>query len=267
MDVLTTLLVVFLAMSVCCSEKSNELTKLVYAFFINAQGNAYAAKKRQPTSGLMMKPQISSVLVASLIVTIPTVAAASSPIEAVVLHPGYSMGFGGAITVTYDPRVLYADGSYTTDAEGALGASPRIDGRWKRDGGGYVLRPTKGGSKPERIEPKMKARSAPRGTTLEGEYRNLSGAGAIGMDVPLVAAARALHFAKDGTLSIMTSASASTGDTVATGHRGAAARYTLNGWTITITGGDGRPDTRLFYFFPDGNDVIGVGDSTLSRRR
>lgn len=267
MDVLTTLLVVFLAMSLCCIEKSSELAKSVYTFFINAHGTACAAKTRQPTSSLMMKPRVSSVLVASLVVTIPAVAAASPSIEAVVLHPGYKMGFGGAITVTYDPRVLYADGSYTTDAEGALGASPRIDGRWKREGGGYVLRPAKAGSKPERIKSKMEARSAQRGMTLEGEYRNLSGAGAIGMDVPLVAAARALRFAKDGTLSIMTSASASTGDTVATGHRGAAARYTLNGWTITMTGADGRADTRLFYFFPDGTDVIGVGDSTLSRRR
>ena len=49
--------------------------------------------------------------------------------------------------------------------------------------------------------------------------------------------------------------------------RARAARYTLNGWTITTTDAEGRSDTRLFYFFPDSNDVIGVGGSTLSRRR
>lgn len=211
--------------------------------------------------------RVSSVLAAGLLVALPGVAAASPAIEAVVLHRGHGMGYGGAITVAYRARVLYADGSYTTDAAGALGAQPRIDGRWQRDGGGYVLQPAPGGSKPERIGPTMKARPAPRGATLDGEYRSLSGVGATGMDVPVVAAARALRFARDGTLTAVASASASTGDTVATGHRGAAARYALDGWTITMTGADGRADKRLFYFFPDGDDVIGVGGSTLSRRR
>ncbi len=194
-------------------------------------------------------------------------AAAVPPIEAVVLHRGHGMGYGGAITVAYRARVLYADGRYTTDAKEALGPRPRIDGRWQRQGGAYVLQPDKPGAQPERIEPKMAARPAPRGATLQGEYRSLSGVGATGMNVPVVAAARALHFAKDGTLTAQGSASATTGDTTATGHRRAAARYALDGWTITMTGSDGRADTRLFYFFPDGDDVIGVGGSTLSRRR
>lgn len=205
-------------------------------------------------------------LAAGLAASLPSVAAAPR-IEAVVLHRGHGMGYGGAITVAYRARVLYADGSYTADAKEALGANPRIDGRWQRVGGGYLLQPAKAGSKPERIEPKMKARPAPRGAMLEGEYRSLSGAGAPGTGVPVVAAARALRFGRDGTLTTQASASASTGDTVATGHRGAVARYALNGWTITMTGPDGRADTRLFYFFPDSDDVIGVGGSTLSRRR
>ena len=196
-----------------------------------------------------------------------TCAAAAPSIEAVVLHRGHGMGYGGAITVAWRARVLYAGGRYTTDAKEALGASPRVDGRWQREGGGYFLQPAMAGAKPERIEPKMKARPAPRGATLEGEYRSLSGVGATGMTVPGVAAARASRFAKDGTLTTQMSASAGTADTVATGHRGAAARYALNGWTITMTGADGRADTRLFYLFPDSDDVIGVGGSTLTRRR
>ena len=210
---------------------------------------------------------VAACLVALLPGGVAAVFAAPLPIEAVVLHRGHGMGYGGAITVAYRARVLYGDGRYTTDAKDALGASPRIDGRWQREGGGYLLQPDKAGAKPERIDAKMKARPASRGATLEGEYRSLSGVGATGMGVPVVAAARALHFRKDGSLTANASASAGTGDTVATGHRGAAARYALNGWTITITGAGGRADTRLFYFFPDGDDVIGVGGSTLSRRR
>lgn len=194
-------------------------------------------------------------------------AVAAPPIETVVLHRGHGMGYGGAISVAYRARVLYADGRYTTDAKEALGPRPRIDGRWQRQGGGYLLQPDKPGAKPERTEPTMTARPAARGATLQGEYRSLSGVGATGMNVPLVAAARALRFAKDGTLTTQVSASATTGEVAATGHRGAAARYALDGWTITMTGSDGRADTRLFYFFPDSDDVIGVGGSTLSRRR
>ena len=199
--------------------------------------------------------------------TTGTAASAAPPIEAVVLHRGHGMGYGGAITVAYRARVLYADGRYTTDAKEALGPRPRIDGRWQRQGGAYLLQPDKPGATPQRIEPKMTARPASRGATLQGEYRSLSGVGATGMNVPVVAAARALRFAKDGTLTTQVSASAATGDVAATGHRGAAARYALDGWTITMTGSDGRADTRLFYFLPDSDDVIGMGGSTLSRRR
>lgn len=205
-------------------------------------------------------------LAASIAVALPALAAAPR-IEAVVLHRGHGMGYGGAITVAYRARVLFTDGSYTTDAHQALADSPRIDGRWQREGGGFVLQPAKAGAKPERIDPKMKARPALRGATLEGEYRSLSGVGSPGTGVAVVAAARAMRFAKDGTVALQTSASASTGDTVTTGHRGAVARYALNGWTITTTDPDGRAQTRLFYFFPDGQDVIGIGGSTLSRRR
>jgi hypothetical protein len=205
---------------------------------------------------------------AALTAAAATLPAAAAPvIEAVVLHRGHGMGYGGAITVAYRARVLYADGRYTTDAKEALGPRPRTDGRWQWQGGAYLLQPDKPGAKPERIEPKMKARPAARGATLQGEYRSLSGVGATGMNVPVVAAARALRFAKDGTLTTQVSASAATGDVAATGHRGAAARYALDGWTIMMSGSDGRADTRLFYFFPDGDDVIGVGGSTLSRRR
>lgn len=194
-------------------------------------------------------------------------AAAAPRIEAVVLHRGHGMGYGGAITVAYRPRVLFADGRYTTDAAQAIADRPRIDGRWQRQGSGYLLQPARQDAKPERIEAAMTARPAARGATLDGEYRSLSGVGAAGTGVPVVAAARAMRFSPDGTVASLSSASAITGTTVSTGHRQAVGRYALDGWTVTLTGADGRAETRLFYFFPDGDDVIGLGAGTLSRRR
>lgn len=54
MDLFTSLLAVFyLAMGWYCIQKPRELAKQAYTFFANAQGNAYAAKGWQPTSGVV----------------------------------------------------------------------------------------------------------------------------------------------------------------------------------------------------------------------
>ena len=100
---------------------------------------------------------------------------AAGRIEAVVLKQGYGMGYGGAITLRYAPAVLLRDGSYTTDVDSALQAQPRIDGRWRRDGGGFELIARDG--KRARVPAQMRARPADPGATLAGAYRSLSGAG------------------------------------------------------------------------------------------
>jgi hypothetical protein len=191
--------------------------------------------------------------------------AQAAPIEAVVLAPGHASGYGGAITVAYRPRVLFGDGTYSGDAANALAAQPRIDGRWRRDGSAFVLEAD--GGKRQRIEGRLLARPAQPGTTLAGEYRSLSGVGGTAMNVPVVAATKAWRFANDGTLQMAQASGADAGTVVTASGGTAAARYALDGYTIRITGSDGRSEQRLFYFFPDGDRAIGVGAATLSRRR
>lgn len=54
MDLFTTLLAVFyLVIGWYCIQKPTELAKWIYTFFASAQGNAYAAKNWQPTSGVV----------------------------------------------------------------------------------------------------------------------------------------------------------------------------------------------------------------------
>jgi hypothetical protein len=195
----------------------------------------------------------------------PGTAHARQSIDAVLLDQGYATGYGNALTLAYRPRVLFSDGTYTTDAAGALGSAPRIDGQWRRDGSAFVLNARDG--KTRRIEARMRARPAERGATLEGEYRSLAGAGSALMNVPVVAAAKTLRFAKDGTLVTDKSAGASTGSVATASRSTGGARYALDGYTIAISGADGRSETRLFYFFPDSDRVIGVGGGTLSARR
>lgn len=187
--------------------------------------------------------------------------AAAAAIEAVVLEPGYGMGFNGSITVEYRPVVLYADGRYTTDAAGALKPAPRIDGRWQRSGSGWRLKGADG--KTTELEAKLQARPAPPGTPLEGVYRSVGGVGAAGTGVAVVATAQSLAFGRDGTVREDRAA----GTAVKAGRHQAAGRYRVEGWTLTITGDDGRADTRLLYLFPDGDGALGWGDATLSRRK
>ena len=192
-------------------------------------------------------------LAAGLAAVLPC-AIAAPPIEAVVLHRGHGMGYGGAITVAYRARVLYADGSYTADAKQALGDSPRVDGRWQRDGGGYLLQPTRAGSKPERIGPKMKARPAPRGATLQGEYRSLSGVGSPGTGL-------SYSFA-NGVLSVVAGGGTSNNPTNIT--------LSVSGSTLTLS----WPQSHLGWILQTQtnslstgltaawHDVVGTGSST-----
>lgn len=189
----------------------------------------------------------------------------TAQIEAVVLQQGYSTGFGGAITLTYRPAVLFSDGTYTGNAARALEGSAPIDGRWKRTDSGWTLNPANG--KAVEVAAKMLARPAQPNATLEGEYRSLSGVGATNANAPVVAAWKNLQFARDGSLRAAQGAGASAGSVATASSKTEAATYRLDGYRITITQADGRSETRLFYFFPDSDRAIGLGDSTLSKRR
>jgi hypothetical protein len=191
--------------------------------------------------------------------------AAASRIEAVVLDQGYGMGYNGMITLEYQPMVLFKDGRYTSHADSAVMAQPRIDGRWQRDAAGYALIGNNG--KVLHVPAKLRARPAAPGGTLEGAYRSLSGVGQAGTGVAVVAAWKNLQFGRDGSVRLAQGAGASTGDTVTHGSRAGMARYQLDGYAIALAHADGRVETRLFYFFPDSDNAIGLGDDTLSKRR
>ena len=195
----------------------------------------------------------------------PASAGATDRIEEVVLEMGYGAGYGGMVTVELRPRVLFKDGTYTSDAATALQPRPRIDGRWRRGGKGFELVGNDG--KKVSIEAKMRARPARAGQSLGGEFRTMSGVGAPSTGVPVVAAWKNFVFSSDGTVRNERGAAVS-GDGVAASSQGAETmRYRLDRYTITLTRADGTSESRLFYFFPDGDKVIGLGASTLSMRR
>ncbi len=195
--------------------------------------------------------------------------AATAPeraIEAVVLTSAWSpSGIGGSVVINYRPTVLYKDGSFSRDAERALRGDARIDGRWRRDGSGFVLQGAEG--KAQAVPAKMRTRPATQGQTLEGAYRSLSGAGAAGTGVSTVAAFKTMQFSADGRVVLAQGAGASGGGVTTHGAKSATARYQLDGHTITVTHDNGQREQRLFYLFPDSDRAVGVGALSLSARR
>jgi hypothetical protein len=190
--------------------------------------------------------------------------ARGNAIEAVVLNANFGMGYNGMVTLKYDPVVLFKDGGFTRDTDRALQDQPRIDGRWRRAGNGWSLVANDG--KVKNVEAKMRARPAPAGATLEGQYRSMSGVGNAQMNVPVVAAWKNLQFSRDGTVRTAQGAGADAGNVVTSSRQAATKRYRLQDYTITFTDPDGGSETKLFYFFPDSDRSIGLGGDTLSRR-
>jgi hypothetical protein len=196
----------------------------------------------------------------------PVFAAPARAIEAVVLTSAWSpSGVGGTLVVNYRPAVLYKDGSFSRDAERALRSDARIDGRWQRDGSGFVLQGTN--DKAQDVPAKMRARPAAAGQTLEGTYRSLSGAGAAGTGVSTVVAFNTMAFSASGRVELAQGAGASGGGLSTRGTQSSSARYQIEGHTITITHDNGQREQRLFYLFPDSDRAIGVGALSLSAKR
>jgi hypothetical protein len=206
------------------------------------------------------------VLSGALLLPSVAVPAADRAIEAVVLTTAWSpSGIGGTVVMNYRPAVLYKDGSFSRDAERALRSDAPIDGRWQRDGSGFVLQGADG--KAQQVPAKMRARPAAAGQTLEGAYRSLSGAGAAGTGVSTVAAFNSMEFSASGRLILAQGAGASGGGLSTRGTQSATARYQLDGHTITVTHDNGQREQRLFYLFPDSDRAVGVGALSLAARR
>ncbi len=198
-------------------------------------------------------------------------------IEAVVLDESWTMGIGGSLVLKYRPVVLFADGSYTRDAKTAL-SSAKPDGRWRKEGGDYVVSDSKG--KPKKLRAKMVARPARAKQTLAGRYASMSGIGGggtgTGTGTAMVVAFEDYDFAADGTVRMGRGAGASTNDqtgspegasVVTSSKSGSAGRYSLDGYTIMLSLADGKREPALFYFFPDSDDAIGIAGGTFLKKK
>ena len=204
----------------------------------------------------------------------PPVASARKAIEAslasggrianVVLVRGSGTGYNSMVTLVFRPCILFRDGTYSEDANTVFGLRPVIDGRWRRDGKGWLLTGRDGET--NRVEPDFRARPAAPGSTLSGEFANMSGVGAANTGVAVVSTWNNFEFHRDGTVALDRGAGASTSSVVTGGRQTGSARYRLEGYSIVFQHPDGRTERKLFYYFPDSDRAIGFGDSTLTLR-
>lgn len=182
----------------------------------------------------------------------------------VVLARGSGTGYNSMVTLVFRPRILFRDGTYSEDPDAVFEPKPVIDGRWRRDGKGWVLTGKDGQT--SRFGPDSRARPAAPGSTLSGEYANMSGVGAANTGVAVVSTWNNFEFYHDGTVVSDRGAGASTSSLVTGGRRTGSARYRLEGYSIVFQRPDGQAERKLFYYFPDSDKAIGFGDSTLTLR-
>jgi hypothetical protein len=210
---------------------------------------------------------------------------AAIPIEGLYMILRYGFGVGGGMTSYYAPYLLLKDGTVTddldyvplTDADIARwrGRKPRAWGRWARRGSVIAITWNDARRKPETWEKWFNGRPGEPGLPLSGRYRSIGGGGntALGGDV-MVAAWKDMVFSPNGTVvsgggSGGFSGGQGTGVSVATSSRQAQrqARYRIDGYQIEFTYPDGRRERKWFYLYPDGNSVLGIGDSVFTSGR
>jgi len=172
------------------------------------------------------------------------------------------MGVGGFIALDIYPVVLMKSGEALTDVRGLAApggleahkrANPKDWTRWRREGGKLELQKKKGW---EALPFQTTYAQLPGDLRLEGLYRDLEGAGTIGVGgTQSVAVYDEYRFQSDGSIERTGGAgsAAQAGDaSVATSMRKAPrkGRYTVDGLTLRIRYEDGSSEQRILIADP-----------------
>ena len=208
-------------------------------------------------------------------------------VSGVYFYRGVSIGYGGAMTMTFRPVVLFNDASYYEIDEAPLedidlaaerAAHPRRFGRWARQGATFTLFDDKGRGHDYAMGTGnfFKAYPATGQAGLTGSYSSVTGGGnsAVGGTTGYLADSR-MTFSPDGRFTTGQSVAfsqspAQTGVAIAGHSRNPAkggGRYITDRYTLTLVAADGTRQRRFFCFASDGRSgaiqtsMIFVGDS------
>ncbi|HEU4689530.1 MAG TPA: hypothetical protein VFS23_14250 [Vicinamibacterales bacterium] len=205
--------------------------------------------------------------------------AADNGFDKVILSQEYTFGLGGMTIIEFRPYLLFKDGSILrspSDAPADLDVSRSRAARPK-DWGRFAITSDRiqvqwGDGKSQTIDKWWTARPATSGGRLSGPYRYSGGSGntALGGSAMVVRSSQ-YRFNTDGTFSNDTFGGGSNSSlgvqTAAGSGRQGGGSYHLDGYTIELKTTDGRVQRLLFFFFPDSEDAIGVGNQVLSKQK
>ncbi len=220
-----------------------------------------------------------AMLILCLLGPINAVSAVDNGFDQVILSQEYTVGIGGMTIIEFRPYLLFKDGSIMRgpseapadmDVSRSRAARPKDWGRYTIADGRIQAQWDDG--KRQTIEKWWVARPAKSGARLSGLYRYSGGGGntALGGSA-IVVRSNQYQFNTDGSFindGFGGGSNSSVGVQTAAGSgRQGSGNYHLDGYTIELRTTDGGVQRLLFFFFPDGEDAIGVGPKVLSKQK
>lgn len=191
-----------------------------------------------------------------------------SQIEGIYLHISYNLtGIGGSVQLSYPPYLLLKDGTIhrrlktspaDLDVAKSREAEPEQWGRWEKRGTSIIVQWNDG-----RRETWDKywyiARPAKKTDRLKGVYGYITGGGST-----TVAAAVNIQFSDDGSF-VRKGVVSDLNNALYTYNKSdSSGTYILDGYTIELRYANGKTERHLFYFYPDSNNAIGIGQQAYT---
>jgi hypothetical protein len=191
-----------------------------------------------------------------------------SQIEGIYLHLSYNLtGIGGTVQLSYPSYLLLKDGTIyrglktppmDLDIAKSREAEPKKWGRWEKRGTSVIVQWNDG--KRETWDKYWYiARPAKKTDRLKGVYGYITGGGST-----TVAAAVNIEFSDDGSFVRKGVVSDLNNALYASGKSQSSGTYVLDGYTIELRYANGKTERHLFYFYPDSNNAIGIGQQAYT---
>jgi hypothetical protein len=189
--------------------------------------------------------------------------------DKIVLHLEYGTGVGGALIVEYRPYLMFSDGAvYKNLATSVDNLVPALSqasepdewGTWKKTGSTFELSWHDGETETWAEDEWFDTRPAATNLQLEGSFHSISGGGntALGGDVTTFSM-KNISFDGD-RFTFEATSGGSTSNVTAYSSKDKAGTYRLDGNTVELRFNNGELERKFFYFYPDSDDVFGIGD-------
>jgi hypothetical protein len=203
-----------------------------------------------------------------------------SQIEGIYMFLNPALGYGGMVVMQYDPYLVLKDGTIYRNLQGppneleiskSRQMEPKMWGRWQRDGKIITVQWNDGTRKTwnKDVSGWHITRPAKKGDRLKGRYRSASGGGNTALGGTFsIAVIKDIVFSDDGSFTRDGVVSANERDAVSVHAKSkASGTYAIDGHTIELRYGDGKIERFAFYFYPDSNDAIGIGNRAYVLRK